>query len=122
MVEGFAAQSGGAGQIVSSLGEGTNVTLWLPHAEGRSTETAPLEQSGSVSGPTQARILVCDDDGDVRALIGTYLRGNAYAVWEANNPTLALQILPPYRPLALLLLAFPIPDINPPPSTLRPPP
>jgi signal transduction histidine kinase len=63
MVEGFAAQSGGAVQIVSSLGEGTNVTLWLPHAEGRSTETALLEQSGSVSGPTQARILVCDDDG-----------------------------------------------------------
>ena len=39
MVQGFAGQSGGAVQIASSLGEGTHVTLWLPCAEGRSTET-----------------------------------------------------------------------------------
>jgi signal transduction histidine kinase len=43
MVQGFAAQSGGAVQIVSSPGEGAQVTLWLPCAEGRST------------GPCQAR-------------------------------------------------------------------
>ena len=112
MVQGFAAQSGGAMQIVSSLGEGTNVTLWLPHAEGRSTETAPLEQSGSVSGPTQARILVCDDDGDVRALVGTYLRDSGYTVWEANNPTLALQILERERPIDLLLVDYAMPEMT----------
>jgi hypothetical protein len=43
MVNGFAAQSGRAVQIVSSLGEGTNVELWLPRAEGRSTQRASLE-------------------------------------------------------------------------------
>ena len=112
MVQGFAVQSGGAVQIVSSLGEGTKVTLWLPHAEGRSTETAPLEQSGSVSGPTQARILVCDDDGDVRALIGKYLRDSGYTVWEANNPTLALQILERERPIDLLLVDYAMPEMN----------
>ncbi len=112
MVQGFAAQSGGAVQIFSLLGEGTNVTLWLPHAEGRSTETAPLEQSGSVSGPTQARILVCDDDGDVRALIGTYLRDSGYTVWEANNPTLALQILERERPIDLLLVDYAMPEMT----------
>ena len=47
MVQGFAAQSGGAVQIVSSLGEGTHVTLWLPCAEGRSTERVSLEAGGS---------------------------------------------------------------------------
>jgi signal transduction histidine kinase/CheY-like chemotaxis protein len=112
MVQGFAAQSGGAVQIVSSLGEGTNVTLWLPHAEGRSTETAPLEQSGSVSGPTQARILVCDDDADVRALVGTYLRDSGYTVWEANNPTLALQILEREQPIDLLLVDYAMPEMT----------
>src|SRR5712672_1474034 len=112
MVQGFAAQSGGAVQIVSSLGEGTKVTLWLPHAEGRSTETAPLEQSGSVSGPTQARILVCDDDADVRALVGTYLRDSGYTVWEANNPTLALQILERERPIDLLLVDYAMPEMT----------
>jgi signal transduction histidine kinase len=33
MVQGFAAQSGGAVQIRSKLGEGTTVELWLPRAE-----------------------------------------------------------------------------------------
>jgi CheY-like chemotaxis protein len=112
MVQGFAAQSGGAVEIVSSLGEGTNVTLWLPRAEGRSTETAPLKQSGSVSGSTQARILVCDDDGDVRALVGTYLRDSGYTVWEANNPTLALQILERERPIDLLLVDYAMPEMT----------
>ena len=62
IVQGFAAQSGGAVQIVSSLGEGTNVELWLPRAEGRSTESAPLGPDGFVLNPSQARILICDDD------------------------------------------------------------
>jgi signal transduction histidine kinase/CheY-like chemotaxis protein len=112
MVQGFAAQSGGAVQIVSSLGEGTSVTLWLPHAEGRSTETAPLKQSGSSWGPSQARILVCDDDGDVRALVGTYLRDSGYTVWEANNPTVALQILERERPIDLLLVDYAMPEMS----------
>jgi signal transduction histidine kinase len=51
IVHGFAAQSGGAVQIVSSLGEGTNVELWLPRAEGRPTENAPLEPAGFVVRP-----------------------------------------------------------------------
>ena len=62
IVQGFAAQSGGAVQIVSSLGEGTNVELWLPRAEGRSTESAPLGPDGFVLNPSQARVLICDDD------------------------------------------------------------
>jgi len=39
MVQGFAAQSGGAVQIRSRLGEGTTVELWLPQANERPSET-----------------------------------------------------------------------------------
>src|SRR4029077_17912672 len=52
MVQGFAGQSGGELRIVSSLGEGTHVTLWLPCAEGLSTETVALEPGGSVLSPS----------------------------------------------------------------------
>ena len=112
MVQGFAAQSGGGVQIVSSLGEGTNVELWLPSAEGRWTESAPFDPGGSVSSPSRARILVCDDDGDVRALVGTFLRDSGYTVWEANNPTLALQILERERPIDLLLIDYAMPEMS----------
>jgi signal transduction histidine kinase len=112
MVQGFAAQSGGAVQIFSSLGKGTTVELWLPRAEGRSIENAALAPGGFVTGPSQARILVCDDDGDVRALVGTSLRDSGYTVWEANNPALALEILEKERPIDLLLVDYAMPEMN----------
>jgi signal transduction histidine kinase/CheY-like chemotaxis protein len=112
MVQGFAAQSGGTVQIVSSLGEGTNVELWLPRAGGRSTESIPLEPAASDLGQHRGRILVCDDDGDVRALVGTFLRDSGFTVWEANNPALALQILERERPIDLLLVDYAMPEMS----------
>jgi nitrogen-specific signal transduction histidine kinase/CheY-like chemotaxis protein len=112
MLQGFAGQSGGAVQIVSSLGRGTHVTLWLPCAEGRSTETLSLELCERAFGPSQARILVCDDDGDVRAFVATFLRSYGCTVWEANNPTLALKILERERPIDLLLVDHALPEMT----------
>ena len=57
MVQGFAVQSGGSIQIVSTLGEGTKVDLWLPRAGGRATEST-FSEGASVLRPSQARILV----------------------------------------------------------------
>src|SRR5215831_18835328 len=112
MVQGFAEQSGGAVQIASSLGEGTRVMLWLPCAEARSTEPVSLESGRSALCPSQARILVCDDDGDVRAFVATFLRHNGCTVWEANNPTLALKILERERPIDLLLVDHAMPEMT----------
>ena len=112
MVQGFAGQSGGAVQIASSLGEGTRMTLWLPCAEGRSAETLSLEPGGSGLGSSQPRVLICDDDGDVRAFVGTLLRSNGCTVWEANNPAVALQILKRERPIDLLLVDYVMPEMS----------
>jgi signal transduction histidine kinase len=46
MVQGFAAQSGGAVQIRSKLGEGTTVELWLPQAN-----EPPPENTGNIRSP-----------------------------------------------------------------------
>jgi signal transduction histidine kinase len=46
MVQGFAAQSGGAVQIRSKLGEGTTVELWLPQAN-----EPPPENTGNIRCP-----------------------------------------------------------------------
>jgi signal transduction histidine kinase len=114
MVQGFAAQSGGAVRITSSLGKGTTVELWLPQAEGRSTvnpSPSPLpKESGLKQRP--ASILVCDDDGDVRSFLCKFLHDIGYTVWEANNPGLALQILQRERPIDLLLVDYAMPEMN----------
>jgi CheY-like chemotaxis protein len=65
-----------------------------------------LEPGGSGLGSSQARVLICDDDGDVRAFVGTLLRSNGCTVWEANNPAVALQILKRERPIDLLLVDY----------------
>jgi signal transduction histidine kinase/ActR/RegA family two-component response regulator len=112
MVQGFAVQSGGSIQIISTLREGTKVELWLPRAVGRATESTLPEAGASILRPGQARILVCDDDGDVRALVGALLRDNGYTVWEANNPALALQILKRERPIDLFLVDYAMPEMS----------
>src|SRR5271165_4529576 len=74
MVQGFAAQSGGAVHISSSLGKGTTVEMWLPRAEGQLTASVSAEPGELVREQRRARILVCDDDVDVCSLVGTLLR------------------------------------------------
>jgi signal transduction histidine kinase/CheY-like chemotaxis protein len=112
IVHGFAAQSGGSVRITSSLGNGTKVDLWLPRAEGEAVECACLELEPSIAEPSQARILVCDDDADVRAFVGAFLRDNGYVVWEAENPTLAFEILEKEWPIDLLIADYLMPEMN----------
>jgi signal transduction histidine kinase/CheY-like chemotaxis protein len=112
MVQGFAAQSGGGAQIVSSLGKGTTVKLWLPAAERASAESIAEMPLVAARAPHRASILVCDDDGDVRSLVGAFLREMGYTVWEANNPALALQILQRERPIDLLLVDYAMPEMD----------
>jgi CheY-like chemotaxis protein len=40
------------------------------------------------------------------------LRDSGYTVWEANSPTLALQILERERPIDLLLVDYAMPEMN----------
>ena len=112
IVHGFAAQSGGSVRITSSLGNGTNVDLWLPRAEGGLTKCGEPEPEASITEPSQLRILVCDDDADVRAVVGAFLRDSGYVVWEAANPFLAFEILEREWPLDLLIADYAMPEMD----------
>jgi signal transduction histidine kinase/CheY-like chemotaxis protein len=112
IVHGFAAQSGGSVQISSSPGRGTKVDLWLPRTNGIAVQDAEYEQEPHAAEPYQGRILVCDDDTEVRSVVGTYLRGIGYTIWEAENPTIALEILRRERPLDVLIVDYAMPDMN----------
>jgi len=112
IVHGFAAQSGGSVRITSSPGNGTKVDLWLPRAEGETIKCADLGPERSETEPSQARILVCDDDADVRAVVAAPLRDSGYVVWEAENPALAFKILERERPIDLLVVDYAMPEMN----------
>jgi signal transduction histidine kinase len=112
IVHGFAAQSGGSVRITSSPGKGTQVDLWLPRAIGEAINYAEWEPDHWRTPPGQARILVCDDDTDVRALVGLSLRDSGYAVWEAESPAHAFEILEREQPMDLLVVDYAMPEMN----------
>ncbi len=87
-VYGFARQSGGTVRIVSAENEGTVITLYLP----RTTEVADpvaIERLARATGSRQ-RILVVDDDNDVRGVAAQMIEEIGYQVVAAASGTEAL--------------------------------
>ncbi len=87
-VYGFARQSGGTVRIVSAENEGTLITLYLP----RTTEVADpvaIERLAQATGSRQ-RILVVDDDNDVRGVAAQMIEEIGYQVVAAASGTEAL--------------------------------
>jgi signal transduction histidine kinase/CheY-like chemotaxis protein len=112
IVHGFVAQSGGSVRIKSSVDKGTNVELWLPRAECDAVRVNYPEPEKSFAEPSRSRILVCDDDPDVRAVVGAFLRDSGYTVWEAENPFLVFEILEREWPVDLLIADYAMPEMN----------
>jgi signal transduction histidine kinase len=112
MVQGFAVQSGGAAFITSVLSQGTTVELWLPRADTTAGRSQKPAVPAALPGTASARIVVCDDDADVRGFVATYLRDGGHTVWEADNPAAALQVLEQERPIDLLVVDYAMPDMS----------
>ena len=79
-VHGLATQSGGDVRIKSKPGEGTTVTLLLPRAKSLPITVQPDPGSTPQATRRRARILVVDDDRDVRQMTGETLTERGYSV------------------------------------------
>ena len=92
MVFGLAQQSKGRLTIESEVGRGTSVELALPFAA-----TTPVKDAeGEATVPAAARparILVVDDDPEVRHVTASFLSGFGYDETEAGNGHAALDLL-----------------------------
>ncbi|MBT3927697.1 MAG: response regulator [Rhodospirillaceae bacterium] len=104
MVYGFTKQSGGNVTIYSELDEGTTVKLYLPRSSehndetvlGGTTSNIPVAQKGE-------RILVVEDNADVRTLAVALLSDLGYEIAEAGSAEAALQVMENSAPIDLLL-------------------
>jgi len=90
-VYGFVKQSGGHIKIYSEIGQGTTIKLYLPRTRKPQEGTGPVATQ-AVRGGTE-RILVVEDDAQVRAAAVDTLSELGYAVLKAENAEQALAIL-----------------------------
>jgi CheY-like chemotaxis protein len=94
MIYGFVTQSGGQVRIISELGVGTAVHIYLPRDTGAAANDAldvrPAEPARAKVGET---VLIVDDEPTVRMLITEVLEGLGYAAIEAADARSGLRVL-----------------------------
>jgi signal transduction histidine kinase len=109
-VYGIARQSGGIARILSERNRGTSVEIWLPSAAAESVAASNNRADTSGSAPA-AKVLVIDDDADVRALIVESLQVLGYDVLQAESGQIGLDLLRAEVP-DLLMVDFAMPGMN----------
>jgi PAS domain S-box-containing protein len=112
MIYGFARQSLGHVAIASHLGEGTQVTLYLPRAAtlaSKSPVPVALKQPSRWLGCT---VLLVDDEAAVRLMIATVLGELGVNCHEASDADAALTILGSAQGIDLLITDVGLPGMN----------
>jgi CheY-like chemotaxis protein len=110
-VYGFVRQSGGTVKLRSAPGEGTTVTIYLPRSEEMPAAESPVP-ADPIQPVRQARILVVDDDDDVRDLVVAMLEELGYRVTAAENGYAALDLLFSDAEYDLLLADVAMPGLS----------
>jgi len=109
---GFARQSGGDALILSDIGKGTTVELLFPAAPADAQQGLEPVQPPQIPTPAAPRrILVVEDDPDVRRVIVECLGLIGYAVSEAPNGTEGLAAIASCKP-DLLVVDYAMPDMT----------
>ncbi|SAL67054.1 response regulator [Caballeronia humi] len=109
-VYGIARQAGGTARIESQPGAGTTVELWLPLGAKEVSETTTLVNAEQ-NATSAKRILVVEDDEDVRTMLVECLKTLGYTVTEAPDGPSGLKRLSADNP-DLLMVDFAMPGMN----------
>lgn len=108
-VYGLVRQMGGDVEIKSEVGKGTSIRLVLRRA------TATADTVAHSEGPAESghaeRILVVDDDHDVRGVMTSFLSEIGYAIHEAADGGTALAMQRSVNP-QLMIIDFSMPGTN----------
>ena len=110
-VYGFAQQSGGAARIASAPGGGTTVELAFPLADGQPEPALAGTPPPSAGTPPRRRILVIEDDADVRRVICESLELAGHVVASAADGEAGLAQLACDAP-DLVIVDYAMPGMN----------
>jgi PleD family two-component response regulator len=111
-VYGFVRQSGGHAKIYSEANEGTTVKMYLRRFAGIAAPAAAEAKVETARGRAGERVLVVEDDLDVRTYVVETLRELGYDVLQAGDAAHALRLIDQHRDIGLLLTDVVMPDVN----------
>jgi len=114
---GFVRQSGGFVRAESALGQGTTITIHLPReAMAAANPAGTLDAEASPATPDAkaegARVLLVEDDAQVRAVISEVLHDLGCTVLEASDGTAGWQIAQSSARIDLLVTDVGLPGMN----------
>jgi CheY-like chemotaxis protein len=108
MVHGFVKQSEGHIGISSEPGAGTVVSMYLPRSDGVHVQNAPALVQTIPRG--SERILVVEDEANIRVVVAQQLQSLGYAVDQASDGTAGLAaVAAAARPYDLVLTDITMP-------------
>lgn len=107
---GIARQAGGVARIESEVGKGTTVQVWLPFGAQDPSEGA-LGADPRDDTATPGRILVIEDDEDVRTMIVDCLEALGYHVTQAPDGPSGLARLDADKP-DVMMVDYAMPGMN----------
>ncbi|HJS84443.1 MAG TPA: CHASE3 domain-containing protein [Acetobacteraceae bacterium] len=93
MVFGFAKQSGGHAQIDSTPGQGTTVRIFLPRATPGTAAPEDSDTGGKAVPGGSARVLIVEDEAEVRDILAAILEDLGYSVLTAPDGAAALKVV-----------------------------
>ena len=109
MVYGFLKQSGGFMQVESQPGAGTTARLFLPRAQARhGGQPEAIAATTEIKGLWE-KILVVEDDPDVRQIVMELLSSMGYTPFEARDAEHALEVLKQEPAVALMFSELVLP-------------
>ncbi|MGE6472963.1 ATP-binding protein, partial [Serratia proteamaculans] len=112
MIYGFSKQSRGHVSISSTLGRGTEVSLFLPRFGGdlqQDEHYTPQQPAVALNGET---VLIVEDDPAVRVLVSEVLSELGYAFVEAGDAKSAMPFLDSGQRIDLLISDVGLPGMN----------
>jgi CheY-like chemotaxis protein len=113
MVYGFINQTGGRVSITSEEGRGTRIDLLLPCHHDAAEQAPAVDRSIEPLRASQGeRVLVVEDEPDVRMLVVDVLKDLGYRVQVACDSHEALLVLQGAEPIDLLVTDVGLPGLN----------